>query len=108
LRAWRHLHHCRTPEGPAPWVRAIARREALRIAGRERPSEQLPPPSDCDDGGREQVYLRVDVGQALRGLNAAERNAVTGRYRMDLSDSQLASRLESPSGRRRSACTGPG
>jgi RNA polymerase sigma-70 factor, ECF subfamily len=98
LRAWRHADRCRTPARPAPWVRAIARREALRIASRERPAEELAPLSDCDDGGREQAHLRVDVGRALRALNTAERNAVAGRYWMDLSDSQLASTLKIPLG----------
>jgi DNA-directed RNA polymerase specialized sigma24 family protein len=44
------------------------------------------------------VHLRVDVGRALRALNTAERNAVAGRYWMDLTDSQLALRLEIPLG----------
>jgi RNA polymerase sigma-70 factor, ECF subfamily len=98
LRAWRHAHHCRTPERPAPRVRAIARREALRIASGELTAEQLPSLSESDDGRREEVHLRVDVGRALHVLNTAERNAVAGRYWMDLSDSQLASRLEIPLG----------
>jgi RNA polymerase sigma-70 factor (ECF subfamily) len=96
LRAWRHAHHCRTPERPAPWVRAIARREALRIAAGERTSE--PFPDAAQDGGFELAELRVDVARALDGLSAHERRLLAGRYWRDLTECQLAAELGLPVG----------
>jgi RNA polymerase sigma-70 factor (ECF subfamily) len=36
IRAWRQRDSCQDPRRPGPWISTIARREALRLAGRSR------------------------------------------------------------------------
>jgi RNA polymerase sigma-70 factor, ECF subfamily len=98
LRAWRHARTCRTPERPVPWVRAIARREALRLLTRDRPAEEVGPGADGIDDPQDDVQRRVDVAKALAGLDGAERMALAARYWLDLTDRQLASHLGIPVG----------
>src|ERR687885_1602182 len=43
LRAWRRRDACRAPDDPLPWVRQIARREAVRAPTRAPPHALLPP-----------------------------------------------------------------
>jgi DNA-directed RNA polymerase specialized sigma24 family protein len=79
-------------------VRAIARREALRIAVGDRAEPELPDVVASVEPGGDEVHLRVDVARALGVLSAWDRTALAGRYWMDLSDTQLASRLGVPPG----------
>jgi RNA polymerase sigma-70 factor, ECF subfamily len=96
LRAWRHAERCQTPQQPQPWVRAIARREALRIAGRERETLVLEGP--VRDELLEGADLRVDIARALRDLSRDERRLLHDRYWRDLSERQIAAEQSMPIG----------
>jgi RNA polymerase sigma-70 factor, ECF subfamily len=98
LRAWRRRAACRQPDDPLPWVRQIARHEAVRAATRDRRdsllAQRLPPPATCapaldDDGGAE----RLDVRRALAQLPAGDRVMLVARYAGDLTQPALAERL---------------
>jgi RNA polymerase sigma-70 factor (ECF subfamily) len=100
LRAWRKRSSCQTPDDPAPWMRAIARREALRIAARSAPVEL---DLDVEQGLRADSDLMrsiatIDLRRALAVLGAAERAVVILRYGDDLTQAETARRLEIPAG----------
>jgi RNA polymerase sigma-70 factor, ECF subfamily len=98
LRAWRQHHCCRTPERPAPWLTTIARREALRAVtgGTEGPLEDgvlgHAPSPEAD------VVLRLDVHRVLGALAAGDRGLLAARYWDDLTQEQVAMRLDLPEG----------
>ena len=66
VRALRRRHTCDEPYRPGPWVRAIARREAWRIAGgrRKEPLEAAPEPVAAGD---EELTLAADDRPRGRG-----------------------------------------
>src|SRR4051794_12269275 len=41
IRAWRQRDSCQDPRRPGPWISTIARREALRLAGRHSRDRSL-------------------------------------------------------------------
>jgi RNA polymerase sigma-70 factor (ECF subfamily) len=94
LRGWRHLHRCRTPDAPLPWLLTITRNEALR---RRRRAEVAAPFDDAPDSlaGEEihRVRARVDMARALACLSPLDRRLVGLRYVLDLSHADMASRL---------------
>jgi RNA polymerase sigma-70 factor (ECF subfamily) len=100
LRAWRHAGRARAAD-PEPWVRAIARREALRLraraAGREAPLEAL-----ADRPGAEHRTERddaaLDVRTALAGLSAADRRMLFDLYWADRPVRDIAQDLGMPVG----------
>jgi RNA polymerase sigma-70 factor (ECF subfamily) len=92
-RVWRHRATCQTPDGPGPWMAAIARREALRAA--VRPAE-LP----LEDAGPlfvedrvDEIASRVDLHRAVRGLPQLDRQLLIARYWADLTQPQAAKRM---------------
>src|SRR5688500_5199621 len=73
-RAWRSRGDCRTPGAPEPWVAAIARREALRIAAQRC---DLP----LEDAGRRRLgdacaepdrHAVLDLRRALRRMDGQD------------------------------------
>lgn len=98
MRAWRHAASC--SGDPEPWVRVIARREALRIAAR-RPLEQYPSRDEQGTGENDELLLaidRVDVARALAGLSRDEQEALLLRYWAGKSDMEIATVLQTPVG----------
>jgi RNA polymerase sigma-70 factor, ECF subfamily len=101
LRAWRHRRSRRSASW-APWVRAIARNEALRIAAqrsrsaqREVHSEEPPDRGEVpEDGVVESLALRA----MLRPLRQEERDLLRLRYEEDLTNPEIARRLGIPEG----------
>ena len=96
LRAWRNRGACRTPEAPAPWIAAIARREALRALPDRReiltePNEERP-----TAGTEDAVLDRLAVAGAVRRLGADDRRLIVARYWDDLSYGELADGLGMP------------
>jgi RNA polymerase sigma-70 factor, ECF subfamily len=89
VRAWQKRHACATPERPAPWIRTIAHREALRLATRRRdlPLEDAEEPGACDE---ERLLLRRSVRAAVAELPPEERRLLLGCYWHDLSGSELS------------------
>jgi RNA polymerase sigma-70 factor (ECF subfamily) len=94
LRAWRHRAACRA-ERPEAWLRAIARREALRVLAAADP----PPIADRPaQDHAETVEARVDVARAMRRLSPPERDVVVRHYWHDMSCAEIASELATPIG----------
>jgi RNA polymerase sigma factor (sigma-70 family) len=98
VRAWRMRAKCRTPEAPGPWLTAIARREALRAAARRReaPLEEAPPPAAPSHEPR--AVLRLTVAAAVATLPEDDRRLLSGRYWKDLSQPEIADRLDMTEG----------
>jgi RNA polymerase sigma-70 factor, ECF subfamily len=98
IRAWRRRGACRSSEAPEPWLRTIARNEALRQLARDatRPSA-----IDCEagwpnvpwNGDEDGLLARLSVEQALARLSEGDRCLVKLRYSLDLSDVAIANRL---------------
>ena len=94
VRAWRQRGKCRSPDAPTPWIRQIARNEALREAGSRAhvPLDQHAevgrhPPADED------LLLAADVRRALRRISPEDRALLLARYWADLSHSETAERV---------------
>ena len=93
MRAWQKRHACAVPDRPAPWVRTIAQREALRVAGgrrRETPLELAPEPGACDEDRR---LVQGAVRAAVAQLPPDERRLLLGSYWQDLSGAELSRSL---------------
>jgi RNA polymerase sigma-70 factor, ECF subfamily len=98
LRAWRHAGSCRARERPRPWVRSIARREALRTA--RAGSAALPIADDAaaitwDPGD---VLHAIDVRRLVRRLDPVDRRILLCHYWGDLSCADTAAALGMPVG----------
>jgi RNA polymerase sigma-70 factor (ECF subfamily) len=94
VRAWRMRDNCQTPEAPDPWLSAIARREALRVAARrrERPLEEAGDPAAPSH--EVEAVLRADVARAVSTLPDDDRQLLGERYWRDLTQSEVADRLQ--------------
>ena len=94
VRAWRQRRTCRAQHRPLPWVRTIARHEAVRLAGERRhePVEEagaaLAGPSHEAD-----VVLATDVRRAVAGLAEDDRRLLGWRFWCDLPHAEVAERL---------------
>ena len=93
LRAWRHRGRCRTPTTPEPWLRTIARREALRTLA--QCSEVSIEDHDVADTRQDMADFAVslDVRRALRALDSQDKRLLIGHYWQDLPNSELAMQL---------------
>jgi RNA polymerase sigma-70 factor, ECF subfamily len=103
LRAWRH-RASRHSAAWRPWVRAIARNEALRIASRRalfaqrevhNQAEAPAPDASPDLDG---VVQTLSVGALLQQLKQHEKDLLRLRYEEDLTNLQIAHRLGMPEG----------
>jgi RNA polymerase sigma factor (sigma-70 family) len=106
IRAYRARRRCLTPEAPSGWVRAIARREALRILaarGAETVSEvdrsaRVPGGAAVSDGVLEDVsgavVDRVAAQTILVQIPAGERALLVRRYLLEHSSAQIAAELQ--------------
>lgn len=101
-RAWRQRHSCRERAAPKAWLRSITRNEALRLIERKAAAPQAELPSEERAGAASAESLedllveRLSVWAALRALAPSERELVTLRYLMDLSQPEIAQRLGVP------------
>ena len=93
IRAWRHRGHCRTPTRPEPWLRTIARREALRALA--QCSDVSIDDHDVADMRQDlpDVAVSLDVRRALSALDSQDRRLLVGHYWQDLPNSELAMQL---------------
>jgi RNA polymerase sigma-70 factor (ECF subfamily) len=90
-RAWRRRASCQTPDSPEPWIAAIARREALRLAAR-RSDVPLHAAEDAVGvaGGADELVQGVDVRRAVATMSDADRRLLLARYWGDLTQPQAA------------------
>jgi RNA polymerase sigma-70 factor (ECF subfamily) len=99
IRAWRQRDACRRTDDPGPWVRQIARREALRLTARRRPAAleagEVPAPGEHPAEG---LHERIDVQRALRTLDEGDRTVLVARYALDLKQRTIAEALGIPEG----------
>src|SRR4051812_21227217 len=95
IRAWRRRATCR--EAPAGWIRAIARNEALRVAGRRRDEAPL----DDEHGVATDHASCADrraVRAAVGSLEDADRLVLLLRYWADLTQPEVARAMQLPEG----------
>jgi RNA polymerase sigma-70 factor (ECF subfamily) len=99
LRAWRHRASCRDPSAPGPWVRSIARREAIRAASRrgrqaweDLDHERLASPDEPDRPAS------LDVRRALAGLSPQDREIFVRHYWAGQSCDETAAAIGMPAG----------
>jgi RNA polymerase sigma-70 factor (ECF subfamily) len=103
LRAWRHRASRRSAAW-LPWVRTIARNEALRVAARRSQhaqrevhgrdeSDEERAASELDD-----VMDAVSLSAILSPLRKEERDLLRLRYEEDLTNLEIARRLGMPEG----------
>ena len=93
IRAWRRRGTCR--DAPGPWVRAIARNEALRTAGRRRDEAPLEAADGLATDAPPEPY---DVRVAVRALEEPDRLLLLLRYWADLTQPELARVTSLPEG----------
>jgi RNA polymerase sigma-70 factor (ECF subfamily) len=98
IRAWRRRRACRSPEAPEPWLRSIARNEALRELARSgRDAGRIDGERESRDvrseAPEERLLRRLSVSDALAQLKDDDRRLVQLRYFLDLSDVDIAERL---------------
>lgn len=99
IRAWRYAHQCLTPDAPTAWIRAIARREALRLVSATASEDPLPDNEESESERLEDVaHSRLDIRRAAHRLSAEERRLLVYRYWLDYSHSQAAAALGLPEG----------
>lgn len=103
-RAWRARASCATPEAPLPWLLQITRNEAFRLLDRRRRLEERETPAAAaaepasEDSRLERAIAAMATEQALSDLRPDERALVRLRYVHDLSQPELARRLDLPEG----------
>ena len=107
VRAWRRRASCRG-EDRLPWMRQIARNEALRLLERRRRRSEFELLDDetllgglADEDAQQQhegMLLRMEVQQAVGGLSVADRQLLALRYERDLTQPEVARMLGIPEG----------
>jgi len=107
VRAWRRRGTCRGADR-MPWMRQIARNEALRMLDRRRrrlehelldDATVLATVADEDAlEAHEDLLLRMEVEQAVGCLSIADRQLLALRYERDLSQPEVARMLGIPEG----------
>ena len=107
VRAWRRRASCRGAD-QMPWMRQIARNEALRLLDRSRRrSEHELLDDDTLLGGlpdgtaaelEEALLLRMEVEQLVGALSVADQKLLALRYEDDLSQPEVARQMGIPEG----------
>jgi RNA polymerase sigma-70 factor, ECF subfamily len=95
MRAWRRRATCH--DAPAAWIRAIARNEALRTAGRRRDEEPLQDGTDVQGDGAACAAAH-DVRAAVGALEHTDRVLLLLRYWADLTQPEVARATALPEG----------
>jgi RNA polymerase sigma-70 factor (ECF subfamily) len=107
VRAWRRRATCHGADN-MPWMRQIARNEALRLLERRRRRAEhellddatlLERVTDLEAvEAQDGLLLRMDVEQAVGRLSIADRQLLALRYERDLSQPEVARMLGIPEG----------
>jgi RNA polymerase sigma-70 factor (ECF subfamily) len=101
LRAWIKRGQCRNEHARAAWVAKIARNEALRLLGANRPeigevADESARPAVPDPTS--DAIAALDFERALALLDAQESRVARLRFVEDLSDRGVAERMGTPIG----------
>lgn len=102
-RAWRQRASCR---GDAlPWILQITRNEALRVIARRRRRHEREHAIDVETSPAfahepcpDRLVEALDVRRAVSNLSDDERHLIAYRYVEDLTQPEVARRLEIPEG----------
>lgn len=103
-RAWRKRHTCRDADSRVPWIRQIARNEALRLRSRQgsqpQPAEVLElAERDVQGAPAEEIVIRkLDVSSALEELPLEDRLLLQLRYEKDMAQPHIAGLMGLPEG----------
>lgn len=107
VRAWRRRASCQGDD-QMPWMRQIARNEALRMLERRRRRSEFELLDDetllsalPDDDALEQqegMLLRMEVEEVMGRLSVADRQLLALRYERDLTQPEVARMLGIPEG----------
>ena len=103
-RAWRAQPRAGPIESPTAWLLQITRNESLRVLERRsrlrtRELPELSAAEPCAEDGRiEQLVSQAPTRQALYSLDPDDRTLLLLRYGEDLTQPQLAKRLDLPEG----------
>lgn len=107
MRAWRRRATCRGQDH-IPWMRQIARNEALRLLARRRTRAEREflddetvlsrVPDESAEEQRDGLLLRLQVGQVVARLSVDDRRLLALRYEGDLSQPEVARMLGIPEG----------
>ncbi len=103
-RAWRRRAACESQDDPLGWLLRITHNEALRILkGRSRRSEReimspLEPPRTESEDPIDVLLADLAARDMLACLRPEERVLIHLRYRHDLSQAEVARRLDLPEG----------
>jgi RNA polymerase sigma-70 factor (ECF subfamily) len=100
LRAWKARAGCRASSHPDPWLREIARNEALRLAGRRRPHAPMEAAGDASTPGHdlEGGTVHGDLRDAIVALDHTDRTLLFLRYWGDLTQPEVARVTRMPEG----------
>ncbi len=99
-RAWLNRHACAGPD-PIPWLLTIVKREAWRSHQRRRELPTDPASASLDRAATDEVEClpaRLDLQNAIQGLNADDRAAQLLRYGADMTQPPVAQALNTPEG----------
>lgn len=107
MRAWRRRAACRG-EDHLPWMRQIARNEALRLIDRRRTRSERElldddrvlagVPDTAAEEATEDLLRRLQVGEVVGRLSVDDRRLLALRYAKDLSQPEVARMLGIPEG----------
>jgi RNA polymerase sigma-70 factor (ECF subfamily) len=107
VRAWRRRATCHGHDS-MPWMRQIARNEALRLIERHRRRSEFELLDDerllvgvADEQAlhaQEKTLRRMQVQQAMGGLSVGDRQLLALRYERDLTQPEVARMLGIPEG----------
>lgn len=103
LRAWRYRdsQRAQSPADWLPWVGAIARNEALRLAVRQRRRSEAelagasPPRTEP---GLDRALDAINFQHLLEPLGESDQMLLRLRYEADLTQAEIAQRLGTPEG----------
>jgi RNA polymerase sigma-70 factor (ECF subfamily) len=95
MRAWRQRATCH--DAPGAWIRAIARNEALRAAGRRRDEAPLEAATEVPGDGPACADCH-DVRVAVAALEQSDRLLLLLRYWADLTQPEVARATALPEG----------
>jgi RNA polymerase sigma-70 factor (ECF subfamily) len=98
IRAYRARDRCLTPTARDAWIRAIARREAMRVATssahREQPVDVLPEEDEKDC--MEPVLDSLSARAILAHVPVGDRGLLVRRYVLEQTSSEIAADLAVP------------
>jgi RNA polymerase sigma-70 factor (ECF subfamily) len=97
LRAWRRRSTCREPHRPGPWLRQIARNEALRTAARTT-ERSLETPLVADEASTSSPLDDLIAREMLTRLAPLDRQLLFMQHWEDAPIKEIAFRLRMPEG----------